>query len=66
MQTFTSKKILLNHTAAILLRQETLLVSSKTKTKTKQKHINPEARNTQETIHISNDTQEEGRRGPWF
>ena len=27
--------------------------------------ISPEALNTQNTINISNDSQEEGRRGPW-
>ena len=28
--------------------------------------INPEAMNTQDTTHITNDSQEEGRRGPWY
>ena len=27
--------------------------------------ISPEAQNTENTIHRSNDAQEEGRRGPW-
>ena len=53
------------------LELENIILSEVTNPFTKEHRWNavtdksPEAQNTQDTIHISNDSQEEGRRGPW-